>query len=103
MQGGWLLAGLEVCVGGGGWWGKVNAAFTAISLCLNKYESSENLLAWFIAFRETMKKAKKSLRKAFHQSSSNNREGKKPGNDVPKGDVREDSAENKVSLFSLEQ
>lgn len=91
-----------VCVGGGTW-GKVNAAFTAISLCLNKYKSSENLLAWFIAFRETMKKAKKSLRKAFHQSSSNNREGKQQGNDVPKGDVREDSAENKVSLFSLEQ
>ena len=88
---------------GGGQWGKVNAAFTAISLCLNKYVSSENLLARFIAFRGMMKKAKKSLRKAFHQSSSNNREGKQQGNDVPKGDVREDRAENKVSLFSLEQ
>lgn len=48
-----------------------------------------------------MKKAKKSLRKAFHQSSSNNREGKQPGNDVPKGDVREDSAENKAEAEEL--
>ena len=89
--------------GGGGRWGKVNAAFTAISLCLNKYVSSENLLARFIAFKEKMKKAKISIRKASYQWSSNNREGKQQGNDVPKGDVREDSAENKVSLFSLEQ
>ena len=50
-----------------------------------------------------MKKAKISIRKASYQWSSNNREGKQQGNDVPKGDVREDSAENKVSLFSLEQ
>ena len=89
--------------GGGGQWGKVNAAFTAISLCLNKYVSSENLLAWFIAFRETMKKAKKSIRIASRRWNFENREGKQQGNDVPKGDVREDSAENKVSFLSLEQ
>lgn len=48
-----------------------------------------------------MKKAKKSLRKVFHQSSSNNREGKQQGNDVPKGDVREESAENKAEAEEL--
>ena len=97
-----MTLGRAGSVGGGGW-GKVNEAFTAISLCLNKYVSSENLLARFIAFKEKMKKAKISIRKASYQWSSNNREGKQQGNDVPKGDVREDSAENKVSLFSLEQ